>query len=51
MSQFKPTEKVLKKSKIEFDLAKPIKIKEQYNHVTFDQVKLIHYLRHMDLTA
>ena len=30
------------------DLAKPIRIKEQYKHVTLDQVRLIHYLRHMD---
>ena len=28
-------------------MARPIKIKEQYKHVTFDQVRLIHYLRHM----
>ena len=50
-AQFQPTEKVPKKVRVAFDLAKPIKIKEQYKHVTFDQVRLIHYLRHMHVAA
>jgi hypothetical protein len=35
-SQFEPNEKAPKKAKVEFDLAKPIKIKEQYKNVTYD---------------
>jgi len=50
-SHFQPPEKVAKKAKPGLDLAKPIKIKEQYRHVTFDQVKLIQYLRHMHITV
>lgn len=50
-SHFQPPEKVAKKAKPDQDLAKPIKIKEQYRHVTFDQVKLIQYLRHMHITV